>query len=382
MRCIECGTDCRRRDRKDGRCPRCRHPFAFEPSRESFWLTDMQFKKAIDHLSAGGTGRFTERNLWYEVHRRWASSGVWRHAYSVGTPAFLGALPGLVLAKLFDVPALYWLCAVGAVVAVGTSAYHTWRHNRRPAYPQSPPSLPLEAFRSRFLPRWMEVNGPIPGLLPSREDAAAAMPREVPADVAAFSFDRAVVTDRWETAQVLVANRFHFEHNCAVLSLDGYPDGIADTVKEMLRRNPRLTVFALHDASAEGCRLPLALRDPAWFPDPATRIVDLGLSPETAKRLRLPELTGPTMYRNPPLMKMLSSEKRWLAEGHSAELAALRPPQMMRAVYRGILAAGPYDATTASRPDAGGGAGVYGGGMIWISDVPGGVDTAKVDGFG
>ena len=31
--------------------------------------------------------------------------------------------------------------------------------------------------------------------------------------------------DSRDTARMLVANRFHFEHNCAVLSRDGYPDG-------------------------------------------------------------------------------------------------------------------------------------------------------------
>lgn len=29
MKCIHCGTDSKLRDRKDKRCPKCRHPFAF-----------------------------------------------------------------------------------------------------------------------------------------------------------------------------------------------------------------------------------------------------------------------------------------------------------------------------------------------------------------
>jgi hypothetical protein len=382
MRCIECGTHSRLRERKDGRCPKCQHRFAFEPTTDPARITDVQFKYAIEHVSSQGKVRFTERNLWYEVHRRWAFSGVWRHSYHVFGPAVLGAFPGFVLAQLFSIPALYWLSAAGAVAMGGSSAYETWRGNRKPPLPQGPPRVAFGVFQTQHLARWAAANGGIRGLLAPRERVAAAMPKKVPADVAAFSFDRAVVTDRWETAQLLVANRFHFEHNCAVLSLDGYPDGTADTIKEMLRRNPRLTVFALHDASVEGCHLPLRLRDEDWFPDPRVRIVDLGLRPEIAKRLRLPQLQGPAVYRPPRLMKMLSlDEQKWFAAGHYSELAALRPTQLMRAVYKGIVAAGPHDGS----PDAareGGGDVYYGGGVIWIGDVAPGVDTAKVDGFG
>lgn len=383
MKCIQCGTHSRLRERKDGRCPRCQHRFAFEPTTDPARITDAQFKLAIEHVSAGGTVRFTERHLWYEVHRRWAFAGVWRSPYTVLPPALFGALPGLALGYLSSVPALYWLMPVGSLVLVGESVYRTWRRNRSPALPQHPPRMPFGVFQTLHLPRWIEVNGPIPGLLPAREEAAASMPREVPADVAAFSFDRAVVTERWETAQVLVANRFHFEHNCAVLSVDGYPDGIADTVKEMLRRNLRLTVFALHDASVEGCHLPLVLRDAAWFPDSWVRIVDLGLRPEIARRLRLPELHGPAVSRPPRLTKMLSAdEQKWFAAGHYSELAALRPAQLMRAVYKGIVAAGPNDGSASSGLDGRGGDACYGGGVIWIGDGSPGGDTAAVDGFG
>jgi hypothetical protein len=385
MKCIECGTHSRLRERPDGRCPRCGHRFAFEPTTDPTGITDDQFKHAIERLSAGGTVRFTERNLWYEVHRRWATP-VWWHTKSLASvlgPAVLGALPGLVAAKFVGVSALYWLSPVGAVAAGVVSAYRIWRYNRRPLPPPQAPRVASGVFRTQHLPRWIEVNGPIPGLLPPRDQAAASTPREVPADVAAFSFDRAVVTERWETAQVLVANRFHFEHNCAVLSLDGYPDGIAGTIRDMLRRNPRLTVFALHDASVEGCHLPLRLRDAEWFPDPRVRIVDLGLRPEIARRLRLPPLHGPVAYR-PGLERLLSPEEyKWFAGGHSSELAALRPAQLLRAVYRGIVAAGPHDGSASGGVDRGGGGDTYyDGGVIWIGDGAQGGDTAAVDGFG
>jgi DNA-directed RNA polymerase subunit RPC12/RpoP len=380
MKCIKCGASVRLRERNHGRCPKCRHLFAFDPRTDLHRFTDAEFKNAVDRVSGGnGKVRFTDRHLWYEMDRRWRSSGVLHRAYTVVPDALWGALPGAALAYALSIPALYWLAPVGALAAAGTGAYHTWRDNRRPPSPMGEPRTRFEYFQKEVLARWVQVNGRW-GLLPPREEALATMPKKVPADVATFSFDRAVVTDRWETAQMLVANRFHFEHNCAVLSVDGYPDGIADTVKKMLRRNPRLTVFALHDASPDGCHLPLVLREPEWFPDPRVRIVDLGLRPEMVKRLRLFVLRGPAVLRPPRLTKMLTADElTWLAHGNIGELAALRPAELMRAVYRGIVAAGPHDGS-AGAPESAGAS--YGGGVIWIGNLGGGADTAAVDGFG
>jgi DNA-directed RNA polymerase subunit RPC12/RpoP len=379
MKCIYCGADSRLRERTGGRCPRCRHPFAFEPTRDRYKVTDVQFERAVERVSGGGKVQFTQRQLWYEFNRRWMQPGFWRSTYAALPLA--GASPAVITALLGIKAAVLPLAVVGVTGGVFAWALLTSIANERAPRPPRPPRIPLDVFERQYLGRYREVHGQVglPGLLPVREAALPAIPREVPPDVAAFSFDRAVVTDRWETAQMLVANRFHFEHNCAVLSRDGYPDGIADTVKEMLRRNPRLTVFALHDASPGGCLLPLTLREPEWFPDPSIRIVDLGLRPETVRRLRMPALGGTSAALPPRLGETLPPEDvAWLARGHVGELAALRPAQVLRAAYQGIVAAGPNDGST-----DGGGSGTYdGGGVIWIGDMGGGGDTAAVDGFG
>ncbi|HLM67434.1 MAG TPA: hypothetical protein VK358_07905, partial [Longimicrobium sp.] len=286
MKCIHCGTDSKKRQRADRRCPRCRHRFAFEPTTDAHGVTDPQFKAAIGRVSGEGRVIFTERALWYEFNRKWMKPGVWRSPYGwfpvLGAgPAALSALDvlpfGVLPAGILGVAAGVFLGAL-----LSSRAQGTWPK------PPRPPRIPFPTFQAEYLVKWRAAHGDVPGLLPPREAQPAAPAREVPGDVAAFSFDRAVVTDRWETAAMLVANRFHFEHNCAVLSHDGYPDGIAETVKAMLRRNPGLTVFALHDASHAGCMLPRQLRKPAWFPDESVRIVDVGLRPAMVRRLRMP----------------------------------------------------------------------------------------------
>ena len=384
MKCIYCGADSKLRDRTAGRCPRCRHPFAFEPTRDRYKVTDPQFESAVERVSGGGKVQFTQRQLWYEFNRKWMKPGFLRRPW--GVLPLVGAYCGSRAADgLSEVLLWLFLAVLGAAAGIAAGRLLTvWADYRAPR-PRRP-RIPFDAFQRQYLGRWRQVHGDVglPGLLPVRQAALPAMQREVPADVAAFSFDRAVVTDRWETAQMLVANRFHFEHNCAVLSVDGYPDGIADTVKEMLRRNPHLTVFALHDASVSGCLLPLTLREPEWFPDPAIRVVDLGLRPGTARRARVPALAGARPQVPPRLAEILPAEDvAWLAHGHTAELAALRPEQVLRAAYRGIVAAGANDGSS-SGSDGGGGGGdtYYGGGVIWVGDLSPGADTAAVDGFG
>ncbi|HST62578.1 MAG TPA: hypothetical protein VLK84_27990 [Longimicrobium sp.] len=382
MKCIYCGTDSKRKDRPDGRCPKCRHPFAFEPASDTNRVTDPQFKAVLDRVSGEGSVQFTDRALWYEFNRKWMKPGFWRSPY--GWLPVLGTAPALLSVTeviLFD-PFQAWLIGVPVGFFLG-GLLSAWTNAKSPPPPR-PPRIPFPAFQATYLAKWRAAHGDVAGLLPPREAQLAAPAREVPGDVAAFSFDRAVVTDRWETAAMLVANRFHFEHNCAVLSHDGYPHGIADTVKAMLRRNPNLTVFALHDASPGGCLLPLQLRDPEWFPDTSIRIVDVGLRPDMARKLRMPALHVPTGPKPPRLAEVLPPEDvAWLAENHVAELAALRPAQVMRAVYQAIAAVAAADASGTALV----GGGYDGGGGFFFIPMgtgggSGGGSDASVDGFG
>jgi hypothetical protein len=152
--------------------------------------------------------------------------------------------------------------------------------------------------------------------------------------LADYSFDRAVICDRARTADLLIANNVHFENNCAVLSVGGYPPGPFETIRAMLRKNPRLQVFALHDATGPGCRLAHQLAtSPEWFKDLAT-VTDVGLRPSHAKPFRgllLRNLGGPVAAGN----GITAKEAEWLAR-HALELAAIRPEQLLKRLFRAI----------------------------------------------
>ncbi|MEH2240450.1 hypothetical protein [Nostoc sp.] len=73
MKCINCGTDNKLKDRtaNQGRCIKCNHPFAFEPTTMSnVKITDPFFAKAIADISANNTLFFTPRQLLYLLDNR------------------------------------------------------------------------------------------------------------------------------------------------------------------------------------------------------------------------------------------------------------------------------------------------------------------------
>ena len=117
--------------------------------------------------------------------------------------------------------------------------------------------------------RWLQTSTACPkGLIVRRARSRRPHARSTrTADIGDYSFDRAVICDRPETVDLLLANNFHFENNCAVLAVDGYPRArVRDRARDAAASNPRLEVFALHDATRRGCELAHRLAtDERWF---------------------------------------------------------------------------------------------------------------------
>jgi hypothetical protein len=227
------------------------------------------------------------------------------------------------------------------------------------------PLVKFETFKFEYLSQWIRTHGQPIRLLAPAEPRFTAPPGAEP-DLTTYSFDRALVTADNGIAAMLVANNFHFEHNCAVLSTLGYPSGRLDTILAMLRRNPALTVYALHDASAAGCQLPVTLRRPEWFPDRTVVIFDLGLRPRHVVKKRWMQVqTFETVLTDEARKLLTRREIAWLDKGRAVELAALRPDELLRAVQRTIARAAPAASKESKESRDGGG-----GGDVWVD--PGG----------
>jgi DNA-directed RNA polymerase subunit RPC12/RpoP len=379
MKCIHCSTDNTYKERTTNgqKCKSCGHRIAFEPKTDVFQISDALFAGAIKDVSADGTLAFTPRQLWYEINRRLLA----RKTISCGRTTAMLLLGAVLFPHLKHLgPGMLTALAAPALLMATVTP-----KKPKPAGPRYP-RMTFEKFDGDYLKRWIDTHGAVAKLLPppNRNSSARSFGQPAAPDVTAYSFDRALVTDHADIAAMLVANNFHFENNCAILSLDGYPYHSADTIKTMLQRNPNLKVFALHDASLAGVQMGSILRGPNWFPDRSIRLIDLGLRPLHILKGGLIALaSAPIKFPVGTTSTALTPEEiAWLEQGNVAELHTLRPNKLMRAVYQGFARAGQTDSTTGDSATGGDDSVIIvdSGPSIWIYD--GGMDVYASDSFG
>ena len=202
------------------------------------------FQTAIDAVSAKGQIRWGVEHLYYELCRRLARTARIRAA-----DLRCGSRSSVSSCRRVGELRPRWLGTVGghsrASAGVLRSLVAAAEGRRRTM------TVGLEPGGVRpAVADWLSAHGNPPGLIVRKSKPAP--PRSQESDIGDYSFDRAVICDRARTVDLLIANNFHFENNCAVLSIGGYPEGPFELVRTMLKRNPKLQVFALHDASVAG----------------------------------------------------------------------------------------------------------------------------------
>lgn len=227
-----------------------------------------------------------------------------------------------------------------------------------------------------WISSWQRINPTSKLLAPPQENA---LPAAINPDVTAYSFDRLVVTDTAAIAQLLIANNFHFENNCAILSITGYPQSIFQTTMDMLHRNPDLKVYALHDCTARGISLVHHLQSsPQWFANRTVEVFDVGLVPRQI--LALPNVLIQQSAEFASAAKQLPASLRqnfapdelaWLDDGNAVLLESFTPQRLIQALNRGI--AGSRGWLEKRDNDVGGD-------VIWIGDS--GSSFYAVDSFG
>jgi hypothetical protein len=203
--------------------------------------------------------------------------------------------------------------------------------------------LVTQSYVDGWLETWQSINGRIDQVLPEPQNQIA--PASINPDITAYSFDRLVVCDSANVAQLLIANNFHFENNCAILSVNGYPQSIFETTMEMLRRNPNLQVFAFHDCSPKGVSLVHHLRSREnWFLNSDLTIIDVGLLP----RHILANKRGMFIRNDAFLAKksqdlhleirqsLTTEELAWLDAGNFVELESFTPKMLIHVLRSGI----------------------------------------------
>jgi xanthosine utilization system XapX-like protein len=403
MKCINCQTDNNLKDRtaNSGRCLRCNHQFAFEPTAMTgVKITDPMFAKAIADISVNDTLFFTPKQLFYLLEKRsrpkiydefytipgyliinivsgifafmwtltqfseWSIAFIWvifvnslllsatftasrssKYPYKkrqkfAKNLQILGGIV-LVIGIIFSLlSSSFPLFLASTAIGLLSIYFGTRKIDKKPAISQDL-TIELNQFQG-WLNTWREINSLTKLLPPPR---ALNANTAVSPDVTAYSFDRLVVCDRPEITQFLIANNFHFENNCAVLSITGYPQSIFDTTMEMLRRNPDLKVYALHDCTPRGIGLVDHLRtSPNWFSNSSAIIIDIGILPRQilAAGDNIFVLSSESSARDavqlPPAIRQdLSAEElEWLDLGNYVELESFSAQRLIQILNRGI----------------------------------------------
>ncbi|WP_416212530.1 hypothetical protein [Nostoc sp. ChiQUE01b] len=389
MKCINCGTDNKLKDRtaNQGRCLKCNHLFAFEPtSMSNVKITDPFFAKAIADISANNTLFFTPKQLLYFLDNRLRSKSFSRFSwlflyvfFNIFTFAFIiGPLivnfvfiliffnrsssskfnntirkanaknlqiigliilvTGILLSLASNSFSLFVIVVIMGMLPI----YLGTRQLGRIGFLTQEFLLSQSQVKD-WLDRWQQINGSILKILPSPKQENT--PATVNPDVTAYSFDKLVVCDSASIAQLLIANNFHFENNCAILSITGYPQSIFDTTMQMLRRNPDLKVYALHDCNPRGVGLVHNLRtNTNWFLNSEIVIIDIGLTPRqiiaTKRGMFIqssPESAQAAKQLSEEVRQSLSAEElAWLKSGKFVELESFTPQRIIKVLQKGI----------------------------------------------
>jgi len=385
MKCIQCNTDNNLEDRTEnqGRCKNCGHPFVFDPQKGSKF-TDGLFHNALKAISAENTLYFTPKQLLYALWRRL----VRKNTNSVVALFFFS----LICMPAFGIGIIMWFCGCffgmfsgenspktrkiyirafqvsGVLIIAGGIFFSLTLSNITPAVAFSIFSIGIglgllllywankALNRLLYIPQplyiqrrevegwvnsWTQVNENTKMLPPPNKETTSVA---VSPDIAAYSFDRVVVCEHAAIAQMLIANNFHFENNCAVLSITGYPQNIFNTVIQMLRLNPNLKVYALHDASPDGVSLLYRLgSSPNWFANSSVAMYDLGLLPRhvfASKNMfvrQSPKFAKTARQLPEPVRQSLSQDEwEWLEMGNYVELEFFTPQRLLQVVSQGI----------------------------------------------
>ena len=273
--------------------------------------------QSVTRIGISGV-RYTRRQLYYEFCRTllpfaWVVAS-WSSVAAVGSASVLAAWRP-------SRPLWSGIMGAGAWIAVPSLV-------RRLPFTLTPPVT--DALFNEVLTAYCARHGEPPGLIPDDPAPWHAIDGREP-DLYDYGLAYALVCQDASIAQMLRANFLHMEMSCAILALeDATP--LPDALVAMLIRASAPRVLLVHDASLAGLRWITHAAELLDVPR-GFRVTALGLRPMHALRRHLFALRHAADTGELPASLNLI-ERLWLRAGYQAELAALPPVALLRALRR------------------------------------------------
>jgi hypothetical protein len=279
---------------------------------------------SIERAAAPGETRYTARHLYYELCRTLRTLPGFASQEAPWALA-AGTLPAL--AAYGRPRRAAGLAAAGAALVGALWFARTAPYTRRPP-------LTFTRFEETLL-GFVAVHGRPPGLLDAAADPPRVAGREP--DLADYGLSRLLVCQHAALARMLLANGLHMALSCGVLAADEATP-LGEPWRSMLGRTDGARVHLLHDASPEGLRLASELPRRLALPT-GVRFGGLGLRPDQARRLHLfAERRVAGWNDDGDWPGLAARERAWLRAGWRAEVEAINPARLLRALRRAMLA--------------------------------------------
>lgn len=369
------------RERQHGACPYCKQRFALDPRVQPLRLNDRRFRRAVEHLSRGGTYAYTLEQLRYAIGRK----HVQRQQFYRPTITLRQPRPWYRLTQRDLFVAGMWLLvplgaginfgswAVGLALGLLVVVFLAWSRLKRSREEHEQYASHVAMIKRRqqefdrtrqhvsarfelpemalvhILRGWRQVYGAgPPGLLDDQQPIATQ-----PAVPSLERLRAVLACSDAEVLRCLQENRVATELGLGLLPCAPPFSPEQEQLLAVLRARPELPLLLLRDASPDGCLLAVSLAGKLGL-DPARAVFDLGIKPRQVRPQGLLELTAPVSEESLAALRaelaagrLRADEFAWLEQGLYSPLVAVTPARLLA-----VLAAAVPGAAVAAQPAA------------------------------
>lgn len=345
MKCPHCLAELRYKERPDRKCPKCQGQFALEPRDNVLEMSDLRLRGLADRLSIQGIYRYTVLQLgytaaWKKIKKETGEQISLRSSITVTVISGVILVAGMLGGHFFE-PAI--ICSFVAMfgfiglMIFGTSSIRLYNQSLNPPLHRFLPLL--ASFEEQFVVPWERFYGTLPGRLTAQEIAAL---RQLQLPLSEVRAVLACPVD--DILDCLRANGLPKSLGLALINPER-PTDADEAIIALLRSHPQIPLLLVHDASVDGCLLP-ALLPARWGLASHHRIVDLGLSPRQAQKLRLPWMRKEVPKELINLLErraqkqnglpLTPEEIEWLRNGFVTSVLFIAPARLVDVVARAV----------------------------------------------